>query len=212
MTCQKVPQTFAINRMVETPPLRTASDRRSAILEAARAEFDARGFAGSRVQRVADVAGVNKQLIFHYHGSKLGLFRDVVAGSLAEIERMVADEGGPATKRIRQQIAGLYEALAERPHIGRLLTSDARLDHVTDELVGKALAAFRARFASVVTDGQRVGYFRDDSDAEVAAGHAVSLVVGHLMLDQTSPEPRAKRSQPDVADSICRLVLRSLEW
>lgn len=198
--------------MVETPPLPATFDRRSAILEAARAEFDARGYAGGRVQKIADEAGVNKQLIFYYHGSKLGLFRDVVAGSLAEIEGLVADDAGPATKRIRQQIAGLYEALAEKPHIARLLTSDAQLDRVTDELVGAALAAFQSRFAIVVTDGQRVGYFRDDSDARVAARHAVSLVVGHLMLGRASPDASGEGPRSEAADGICRLMLRSLEW
>ncbi len=44
------------------------------ILDAATAEFAAHGLAGARVDRLADRAGVNKQLIYAYFSSKEGLF------------------------------------------------------------------------------------------------------------------------------------------
>src|SRR3989442_463610 len=44
------------------------------ILEAAKAEFGAKGFAAARVSDIADRAGVNKQLISYYFGGKEGLY------------------------------------------------------------------------------------------------------------------------------------------
>jgi AcrR family transcriptional regulator len=48
---------------------------RTAILNAARTFFSARGFANTGVRDVAELAGVNPALIIRYFGSKEGLFR-----------------------------------------------------------------------------------------------------------------------------------------
>ncbi|MGH3877068.1 MAG: TetR/AcrR family transcriptional regulator [Actinophytocola sp.] len=52
---------------------------RARILDAAKVEFGAKGFAGARVSDIADRAGVNKQLISYYFGGKEGLFAELSA-------------------------------------------------------------------------------------------------------------------------------------
>src|SRR6202008_2705386 len=52
---------------------------RARILDAAKVEFGAKGFAGARVSDIADRAGVNKQLISYYFGGKEGLFAELPA-------------------------------------------------------------------------------------------------------------------------------------
>ncbi|MFF3440042.1 TetR/AcrR family transcriptional regulator [Streptosporangium sp. NPDC002721] len=52
---------------------------RRRIVEAARAEFSAKGFAGTRVSEIAARAGVNKQLISYYFGGKEGLLKALTA-------------------------------------------------------------------------------------------------------------------------------------
>ncbi|HEU5474472.1 MAG TPA: helix-turn-helix domain-containing protein [Actinophytocola sp.] len=47
------------------------------ILDAAKAEFGARGFAAARISDIADRAGVNKQLISYYFGGKEGLYKEL---------------------------------------------------------------------------------------------------------------------------------------
>lgn len=47
------------------------------ILDAAKAEFGAKGFAAARVSDIADRAGVNKQLISYYFGGKAGLYTEL---------------------------------------------------------------------------------------------------------------------------------------
>lgn len=51
-----------------------AERSRNLLLDAALDEFSAKGFAGARVQDIADRAGVNKQLINYYFGGKEGLY------------------------------------------------------------------------------------------------------------------------------------------
>lgn len=50
---------------------------RGRILDAAKVEFGAKGFAGARVSDIADRAGVNKQLISYYFGGKEGLYAEL---------------------------------------------------------------------------------------------------------------------------------------
>lgn len=47
------------------------------ILEAAKIEFGAKGYAAARVSDIADRAGVNKQLISYYFGGKEGLYNEL---------------------------------------------------------------------------------------------------------------------------------------
>ena len=53
---------------------RDAERSRQALLDAALDEFSERGYAGARVADIARRAGVNKQLINYYFGSKEGLY------------------------------------------------------------------------------------------------------------------------------------------
>lgn len=58
---------------------------RSSILKAARAEFAAHGRTGARVNTIANRAGVNKQLIYYYFGSKDDLYRSALETVYTEI-------------------------------------------------------------------------------------------------------------------------------
>ena len=53
---------------------RDSTATKARILDAATAEFSAHGLAGARVDRLAERAGANKQLIYAYFGSKERLF------------------------------------------------------------------------------------------------------------------------------------------
>jgi TetR/AcrR family transcriptional regulator len=47
---------------------------REGILLAAQEEFAAKGLSGGRVDQIAARAGANKRMIYHYFGSKDGLY------------------------------------------------------------------------------------------------------------------------------------------
>ena len=53
------------------------------LLAAARREFADKGIAGARVDAIAERAGVNKQLIYYYFGTKEDLFREILRERLA---------------------------------------------------------------------------------------------------------------------------------
>ncbi|MEI8411347.1 MULTISPECIES: TetR family transcriptional regulator [unclassified Kribbella] len=69
---------------------RNADRTRTRILAAATEEFAARGIAGARVNRIAEVAGCNKAMLYAYFGSKDGLFDAVYT---AAVDAYLADVG-----------------------------------------------------------------------------------------------------------------------
>lgn len=201
--------------MVEKEPEAQIRDSRSAILAAAEVEFDTHGFTGARVQRIADAAGVNKQLIFYYFGSKPGLFREVLGASLTDLETVAAESKAGvthATLRFRQTLAGVYRFLAGRPHVIKLLAGDGTTYTPSATLLAESLNALADGLAEIVVDGQRLGYFRDDCDAAAAARHAISMLLGHVLLERALPVASGDAPNAQLLDSICRVLLKSLEW
>ncbi|HMJ33808.1 MAG TPA: TetR family transcriptional regulator [Baekduia sp.] len=71
---------------------RDAERTRRALLDAALAEFSAKGLAGARVSAIAARAGVNKQLISYYFGGKQGLYRALAERWLEHEAELNRDE------------------------------------------------------------------------------------------------------------------------
>lgn len=64
--------------------IRNAERTQKNILEAARREFFEKGFKGARIESIAEMAGVKKQLIYHYFKGKAELLEAVMAYSTAD--------------------------------------------------------------------------------------------------------------------------------
>jgi TetR/AcrR family transcriptional regulator len=109
----------------------TNGHRRQAIVDAAIQEFSTKGFSGARINTIARKAKVNKQLIYYYFGSKVGLY-EAVLGQLIRRwdERMGAGDPHPpasvAVKAHTDRLLGqggaewirfwLWEALQSTSH------------------------------------------------------------------------------------------------
>ncbi|GAA2324998.1 TetR family transcriptional regulator [Streptomyces caniferus] len=87
------------------------------LLAAAKKEFAAHGIAGARVDRIAELAGVNKERIYGYFGNKQKLFDLVVAGALDELAEAVPLEPGddPA-----EYVGRVYDFHSAHPELVRL--------------------------------------------------------------------------------------------
>jgi AcrR family transcriptional regulator len=71
---------------------RDADRSRRALLDAALAEFAAKGYDGARIGEIAERAGVNKQLVSYYFGGKEGLY-DAILQRWYELEEDIAQPG-----------------------------------------------------------------------------------------------------------------------
>jgi len=142
------------------------SGRRSRIAGIAAQEFAEYGLAGARVQRIADNAGVNKQLLFYYFGSKTGLYRSVMEESSRCLAAPAAVADARATRQLRDELRAVYKSLAESPHLIRLMANDAWTEGLARELAASVMADVKRRVSDIVTRGQGSGYFRDDADPD----------------------------------------------
>jgi AcrR family transcriptional regulator len=97
---------------------RDAQATRERLLVAAIDEFAEHGLAGARIDRIAELAGANKRLIYVYFGSKDELFDAVLARSLG-----ILTEAVPFTPEDLPGYAGaLFDRLVEQPKVVRLAT------------------------------------------------------------------------------------------
>src|ERR1700753_2640089 len=98
---------------------KTGSDpqkTRARILARATAEFAARGYSGARVDAIARRCGLAKNMLYHYFGSKEGLFIAVLERTYETLrarQRDFAVRGSDPVEAMRQLVAHTFSAVAE---------------------------------------------------------------------------------------------------
>src|SRR5690625_681308 len=97
------------------------SSTRDRLLAAAREEFAAHGIAGARVDRIARVAGANKERIYGYFGSKENLFQAVIAEAKAQHTAALGEPSGD----LAEYVGRLYDHHHENPTLLRLMQWEA---------------------------------------------------------------------------------------
>lgn len=152
-------------------PRRTAKvdpprDTRRDVFLAAAHLFSARGFDGVGVDDIARDARANKAMIYYHFKDKLTLYREIVRDMLRETgERLtaIADDPGPADRRIREFIATFTELKDARAWVPTLMLREMAegAPHLDLETLSMMRTVFGA-FARIVADGQAQGLFRRD--------------------------------------------------
>jgi AcrR family transcriptional regulator len=146
--------------------MRNVEHTKQRLLDAATAEFAERGFAGARIDRIAEMAGANKALIYTYFGNKEQLFRAALGGVIERVVQDVpidgADLPGYAARRFDWQ--------RDNADTNRLLNW-AQLEHVDIERIPALMAAGEVKLRAV-TRAQRDGIVSD----RFTAGELLSLI------------------------------------
>lgn len=144
---------------------------RAKILEQARREFVSAGLSGARVDRIAERAGVNKNLIYHYFHSKEALYLEVLERiyvGLRTSQQDVRLRNLPPVDGMRELIASTFDHFVATPdlirlmsveniHYGQYLKSSGRVKPLYRDLLDT--------LRLLLEKGQREGTFRDDVDA-----------------------------------------------
>lgn len=84
----KSPSSSRGGKRIGRPPRNGGEDSggiRDALLSAATAEFASHGFAGARVGHICREAGTTVRMVYHYFGSKSGLYLAVLEGVMADL-------------------------------------------------------------------------------------------------------------------------------
>jgi TetR/AcrR family transcriptional regulator len=191
-------------------------DTRERIESAAVEEFADHGFHGARIHRIAGRAGVNKQLLYYYFGSKRQLYEHAIRlaadGILPEARRGQRPVGTPS-ERIRQLLRLAADHLSAHPSLVRTILLGALEAQHGGEHAPRVARHLVRGVAAEVSRGQGLGHFRDDADPEDCGRQAAVLLLGWVALSHAltgDTEPRA--AEPSWVDSVITLLNRSLTW
>ena len=186
---------------------RDAERSRERLLAAALDEFSARGFAGARVNAIAERAGLNPQLINYYFGGKDGLYRALEQRWLEQEASLTA-----ADSSLEDLLAAYLQASFADPRMARLLLW-AGLEHDADpgeRLPGSSeepddLVDLRRRQA----DGE-IASELDPALFELALMGATlaPIALPHVVQRLTGLDPGDPTFQDRYADQLRRIVRR----
>jgi AcrR family transcriptional regulator len=181
-----------------------APDARHRLLDAALREFAEHGPGGARTHRIAQRAGVNKQLIHYYFGTKAGLYAAALAHAGEGVARQLSRlplVGLTAVERLRRLIVGQFDFLLQHPDHTALLLGATTGGNWAELAIGPTVDLLR--------DGQATGFFRDDLEPESHSRLALLLTLGYL-----AARPTTGRWGPpgEWRDRIADLIVRGSSW
>src|SRR3954465_7590026 len=127
---------------------------REKVLEAGLELFGERGYHATSIAEIGARAEIAKSVLYHYFGSKAGLY-EVIAETQSEalLERVAAAlPEDPDAPRLRAGVDAFLSALTERPNAWRLLVRDPPADPeliaVQERLVRRRTEALAALLAT----------------------------------------------------------------
>lgn len=143
---------------------------KASILAAATAEFSARGFAGAGIDAIASRSGANRRMIYHYFGSKRGLWLAVLEAAYErartselklDLERLSPEEA------MHRLVTFTFDSFigertfinllnSENLHQARHLKESERVKEMHSPLIGM--------IGTIVERGVKAGVFRGGHD------------------------------------------------
>ena len=147
-------------------PDRTKSD----ILAAAREEFVEHGLEGARVDRIAERAGANKRMLYHYVGNKEALYARVLHDAYRDIragERDLSLGTLPPRLAMEKLVGFTFDHFRANPWFIRLLSTEniqrgAFVRTIPD--IRSINSPLVEQVASVLAAGEAEGIFRTGVD------------------------------------------------
>src|SRR5882724_1304017 len=179
---------------MQKPGARNPQQTQQRILEAALQEFAAKGFAGARVDVIAQRAAINKRMLYHYFGDKEGLFREVLRRKIAE--RQAWNAATP--EQPAEYLPLLFDLACNDADWIRLLEWEALRGGekpVIDEVERRAAAA---RGVERIRRRQASGHLSGEFDPR----HVLLAIIGLTMYPVAFPQLTRLITGRDVSDPV----------
>lgn len=112
------------NRQTKATMTDKQQETEEQIFQAACRVFQQKGYAGARMQEIADEADINKSMLHYYFRSKDKLFQRVFQrelGRLFPVIFSVLDSEDPLDEKIRELIDTYYAFLNDNPHLAQFV-------------------------------------------------------------------------------------------
>ncbi len=201
--------------------VRDSEATRARILDAAKKEFAKSGLGGARVDVIAERAKANKRMIYHYFGSKEGLFQTVLEQAYLDIrtaeQKLDLDHLDPRTA-LERLVRFTWTYYLKNPEFITLVNSENlhRARHLRkSEVVKVANRRFVEMVGEILERGVRDGVFRPGVDpvqlnitiAAIGYYYLTNRFTGAIVFerDLMTPEALEERLRFNI-ETILRLV------
>ncbi|MGX9963824.1 TetR/AcrR family transcriptional regulator [Roseomonas sp. F4] len=150
---------------------RAPAEARREVIEAAIAEFAAKGFAAARVDDIAARMRTTKRMIYYYFGGKAQLYAAVLEhmyGRMRDAEQALQLDTRPAMEALQRLVEVTFDHHAQHPEFVRLVSveniQEARIVAASETIPARN-AAIIGTLRDLIARGQAEGVFRAGLDA-----------------------------------------------
>jgi AcrR family transcriptional regulator len=143
---------------------------RKTLLNAAIREFTEKGYGGARIDRIAERAGLNKRLLYHYFGDKDALYLAVLESTYVDIrtaEQGLNLENDEPIEAIRKLVQFTWDHFLAHPEFLSLLATEnlLRAKHLKKSKVIFGLhSPLISLISAIIKRGTAAGQFRKRLD------------------------------------------------
>ncbi|MEH0154555.1 TetR/AcrR family transcriptional regulator [Limibacter armeniacum] len=138
------------------------NDTERQILEAAKNIFVKKGFAGARMQEIANEANINKSMLHYYFRSKEMLFEKILDDSvemmIPELLKAISGEGA-VMEKLERLVEVYIDTISHNPHIPMFVLNELAQQHLNfvDKVKAKMSGhqAFVSFFTQVAEEQQK---------------------------------------------------------
>jgi AcrR family transcriptional regulator len=195
---------------------RLEPERRARLLEAATAEFAARGFADASLNEILAAAGLGKSSYYYYFADKEDLFATV----LDEVYRSIAAEVPALDLDVRsakhfwaavaQHLLGWLQAISQKPLALRLIRDAQAIRRKPTPALAFAFQRLSSMTRTIIEEGRRRGFVRTDLEVSVlvALVEGADAALDASLYEQTAnPSPARLLAHAQLALDTCRRLL-----
>ncbi|MAT52303.1 MAG: hypothetical protein CMK32_14090 [Porticoccaceae bacterium] len=165
------------------------------ILNAASAEIAQRGIDGARIEKIAQDAGVTKQLVYHYFKTKDDLYKAVLetVSKNMEILSEVEDyRNHPPREAISLVIETLFQGFINHPEYRTFALDQALHEGEHISVASLYLPTMRIVLSEVIAPilarGEQEGVFKAGLDPHVVFWMIFNLTAGCFLNEKIMPE------------------------
>lgn len=194
--------------MTQTNPKqwsRRSDERPQELLDAAIEVFASTGYRATRLEQVAEAAGVTKGTIYYYFENKDDLLTKALEARIEAVFRGIQAESeraaGSAVERLRATLRAAWERWLrpQAARMQRLITGELRVEF--PQLYDRAMQAGPMHLwglvAEILEDGKARGEVKETVDAEAAARFIVSGLMHQALFQADLSERGLERVSPD---------------
>ena len=196
---------------------RRPDDRPQELLDAAFHVFAQHGYRATRLEQVAEAAGVTKGTIYYYYRNKEDLFRQTIERhrqlTSARLDEMMAGVPGTIVDRLREGLRSAWRDVSgPNGALLRLMIGEVSIEapELFRDWFEESIAQGGDDLAAVVREGQASGEFRADADADVAARQFISAVFMQALMQHHGVGAADALPQARRIDAGIELFLHSL--